>query len=166
MNYKSKITQNKKISKETEYNLYKMEREAKHNFSVMRRKVLKSSAAKTWSREENVSLQEEQAKVLGTHCYWNWRTILFPPPNSHTLFPQVSSCDNRLPWDNKGIVCYSRERLGQVRDGKCFEEVIGTMNCWDANKFNYLSYRLVSMLLGESQILKHKNVHRPFPYKS
>lgn len=47
MTYKNKITQNKKISKVTEYNLYKMEREARHNFSVMRRIVLNNSAVRT-----------------------------------------------------------------------------------------------------------------------
>lgn len=107
-------------------------------------------------KRRKCKLTREAGKGLGNPLLSELKDNIISPPNSHTLFPQVSSRDNRLPWGNKAIVCHGRERSGKARDGKCFEEVIGTMNCWDANKFNYLSYLLISMLFDESQILKHK----------
>lgn len=72
MNYKSKIIQNKKLSKVTRtQSLQDVKRSKTDYLSVMRRKELKSSNVRTGSREENTSLQDKQAKVLGTHCYQN-----------------------------------------------------------------------------------------------
>lgn len=56
--------------------------------------------------------------------------------------------------------------MGETEKLSALKESLEPRICWDANKLSYLSYMIIGMLLDGFQILKNKNVHRPFPYKS
>lgn len=77
-------------------------------------------------KRRKYKLTGQAGKGLGNPLLSELKGNIIFFPNSHTLFPSVSSCDQTDPlWDNKAIVCHGRE-IGGKRDVKCFEGAIRT----------------------------------------
>lgn len=140
----------------------------------MRRREMKRSPVRTGSRK--YKHMWEAGKGLGSPPLPELKGNWISSPNSHTLFPAVSSCDQTDPRGTQATVCHGREREGKDRDGKwerektemesaSKEKSLEPRNCWDANKFLYLSY-IVVKYASRSQTLKQKKCQLPFPYKS
>lgn len=118
MNYKRKIIQNKKLSKVNKNTIFIRCKEKQDRLPLSHEKErTEEQQCQDRIKRRKYKLTGQAGKGLGNPLLSELKGNIIFFPNSHTLFPSVSSCDQTDPlWDNKAIVCHGRERGGGGRE--------------------------------------------------